>query len=40
MAVMRLRQAGGGWITQGLMGLVKEDLGLYSKGNRKNFHRE
>ena len=21
------------------MGLVKEDLGLYSKGNRKNFHR-
>jgi len=29
----------GRWITQGLMGLVKEDLGLYSKGNRKNFHR-
>lgn len=25
--------------SQGLWGLVKEDLGLYSKGKRKNFHK-
>lgn len=44
---MKRRMAGNGaevgWdsqIRQGLMGLVKEDLGLYSKGNRKTFHRE
>lgn len=43
---MKRRMAGeeaeigwGSWIMQGLEGLVKEDLGLYSKGARKNFHR-
>lgn len=30
---------GGSQIRQGLVGLVKEDLGLYSKGNRNTFHK-
>lgn len=43
---MKRRMAGdeaevgwGSWIMRSLGGLVKEDLGLFSKGDRKNFHR-
>lgn len=39
---MAFQEAEAGWgreMMQCLVGLVKEDLGLYSKGKRKNLHR-